>query len=154
MKSIRHSGIVVSNLKRSLYFYRNLLGFRIIKKAKEDGRYIDTLLGGKGIVVTTVKMACDDGNLIELLYFHAPNKDKKKERRAFDFGISHLALTVSNLDKEYHRLSGKGIEFISEPQLSPDGKVKVVFCKDYDNVLIELVEPLQVKFKSNPSYKE
>ena len=39
----------------------------------------------------------------------------------------------------------KGIEFFSEPQLSPDKTVLVVFCNDPNGIPIELVEQLDSK---------
>ena len=39
-------------------------------------------------------------------------------------------------------LSEKNIKFNAPPQKSPDGLVKVTFCKDPDGTPIELVEML------------
>ena len=45
MKAIRHTGIVVSSMKRSLEFYRDLLGLKMVKDFKEEGEYIDKISG-------------------------------------------------------------------------------------------------------------
>ena len=44
----------------------------------------------------------------------------------------------------YSELSKKNIEFNTPPQKSPDGLVKVTFCKDPDGTPIELVEMLNI----------
>ncbi|MFC1674281.1 VOC family protein [Candidatus Omnitrophota bacterium] len=142
IKAIRHTGIVVSNLKKALYFYRDLLGLKVIKRMCESGDYIDNILTLKDVKVTTVKMAAEDGNLIELLFFHSHPRNISNRKKIYDIGISHVAFTVNNLDAEYKRLSELGIQFNLLPQISPDGYAKVAFCVDPDRNSIELVEVL------------
>lgn len=142
MKAIRHAGIVVSDLEKALYFYRDLLGLKVDKQMDETGDYIDRISGLKNVKVTTVKLAADDGNLIELLYYH-PHLGKANTNKGIcQIGISHVAFTVEDLDVEYERLSKMGVQFNSPPQTSLDSYAKVTFCKDPDGSLVELVEVL------------
>ncbi len=141
MKAIRHVGIVISNLDKALYFYRDILGLRIKREMIESGKYIDNLSALKGVRVKTIKMSADDGNLIELLYYESHPRESI-DRDICDVGYSHISFTVGSLDYEYKRLRGKGIRFNCAPQISPDGRVKVVFCRDPEGNLIELVEEL------------
>ncbi len=142
MKAIRHIGIVVSDLDKSLNFYRDLLGLKIVKDMNESGAYIDNISDLQGVQVRTVKMEADDGNLIELLcYLSHPNSPNEK-RQINQIGCSHVAFTVENLDEEHNRLVQAGIQFNAPPQYSPDGYAKVTFCKDPDGSYIELVEVL------------
>jgi len=141
IKDIRHTGIVVNDLDASIYFYRDLLGFKITKQMDEKGEYIDNVLSLQNADVTTVKMALSSGQAIELLKYHSYPVEKKK-REVYEIGISHIALTVVNLDAEYQMLRGRGIQFKSSPQLSPDGYAKVAFCMAPEGTLIELVEVL------------
>lgn len=143
MKAIRHIGIVVSDLDKALYFYRDLLGLKIVKDMNESGDYIDKISDLKGVQVRTVKMAADDGNLIELLFYSSHLDRSDKKRPINQFGCSHVAFTVENLDEEYKRLTQAGIGFSAPPQHSPDGYAKVTFCKDPDGSHIELVEVLR-----------
>lgn len=142
MKKIRHTGIVVTNLEESLHFYRDLLGFKIVKQMEESGDFIDKITGLKDVKVTTVKMAADDGNLIELLYYHSHLREASSNSEICRIGVSHIAFTVEDLDMEYDRLMKAGVEFNSPPQRSPNHFAKVTFCKGPDSVLIELVEVL------------
>lgn len=141
MKAIRHTGIVVSDLDKALYFYRDILGLEIQREMNETGEYIDNLSTLKGVRVKTIKMAAEDSNLIELLYYESHPR-KPVNRDICDIGHSHIAFTVENLDNEYQRLKGKGIRFNCAPQVSQDGKAKVVFCRDPEGNFIELVEDL------------
>ena len=142
MKAIRHIGIVVSDLEKALRFYRDLLGLKIVKEIDESGEYIDKISSLKDVLVRTVKMAADDGHLIELLYYKSHPKRPNKNRAINEIGCSHVAFAVEDIEALYQRLKKEGIFFIAPPQYSPDGYAKVTFCKDPDGTLIELVEVL------------
>lgn len=143
MKAIRHTGIVVKDLKRALHFYRNLLGLKIVKQMKEAGEFISKISRLKNVKVTTIKLAADENSsLIELLFYYSPPKRKIAKKEVCNLGISHIAFTVKDIEKEYKRLTKVGVKFNSLPQVSTDGYAKVVFCRDFENNLIELVEVL------------
>ena len=145
MKGIRHVGIVVKDLGKALYFYRDLLGFKEIKKMDEKGSYIDLILGIKNIEVITVKLKADDNNLIELLCFSSGTGKTSTVSNLNDTGFSHVSCTVENIADEYDRLKKAGVNFISIPQISPDRSAKVAFCQDPEGNFIELVEVLVKK---------
>jgi catechol 2,3-dioxygenase-like lactoylglutathione lyase family enzyme len=141
IKDIRHTGIVVSDLEASLYFYCDLLGFQVAKQMEEAGDYIDNILLLRNVKVTTVKMISPSGQMIELLKYHS-HPAEQKMREICEIGISHIAFTVDALDIEYERLKDEGIQFNSPPQLSSDGYAKVTFCRAPEGTMIELVEVL------------
>ena len=145
MKAIRHFGIVVQNMEKSLHFYRDLLGLQIKRDMQEEGEFIDTILGLQKVKVHTVKMVSDNGDtLVELLEYTSHEGKRRENYEIFDVGASHVAFTVENADAEYERLQEAGVRFNCSPQVSPDGKAKVTFCYDPDGVPIELVEELKV----------
>jgi catechol 2,3-dioxygenase-like lactoylglutathione lyase family enzyme len=144
VKAIRHFGIVVSDTRRSLRFYRDLLGLKIVREVEESGEYIDNMLSLPNVRVTTVKMSADSGStLVELLEFKSHPRQPPVKREVCSVGPSHIAFTVDNLDALYHRLSQAGVHFNAPPQISPDGYAKVTFCQDPDGNLVELVEVLE-----------
>lgn len=145
MKTFRHAGIVVTNMNRSLRFYRDLLGLKVVRDLDESGDYIDNMNGLKGIRVRTVKLSADKGeSLIELLCFKSHPK-KLRGIEPFSIGPTHVAFEVYDLEKEYKRLKKSRVKFNAPPQFSPDGYAKVTFCKDPDGTLIEFVELLKEK---------
>jgi len=145
MISIRHIGIVVNNIDKSLSFYRGLLGFEVVRDMDEKGNIIDVFLNMKGVNVRTVKLKDSNGIMIELLKFYSHPKDLNLnvDNQLVNIGCSHFALTIDNLDKLYQKLKKKKVYFLSEPQTTSDNGVKVVFCKDPDGTFIELVEVLK-----------
>ena len=145
MKTVRHFGIVVSNLEKSLHFYEDLLGLSAKRDMVEEGEFIDAILGLKNVKVRTVKMKAENGDtLVELLEYASHQGKKRENYEIFDLGASHVAFTVENVEKEYRKLQEQGVVFTCEPQVSPDGKAKVTFCFDPDGVPIELVQELTV----------
>ena len=141
MTDIRHVGIVVSDMTVSLKFYRDLIGLRDAPVAQETGDFLDGLLGMTAAKVSTAKLSGSEGpTLLELLCFDTPDAVEPTPLNAI--GPTHVALTVSNLDDLYARVTAAGYEFNAPPQISPNGAVKVAFCRDPDGTFLELVEPL------------
>ena len=146
VETVRHCGIVVSDMERSLSFYRDLLGLKVVRGMEESGEYIDNMLSLRDVRVSTVKMSAPDGpSLIELLEFHSHPAESPTKTKAYSVGPTHVAFTVDDLDATYRRLLDAGVRFNAPPQLSPDGYAKVTFCRDPDGTLLELVEPLETE---------
>ncbi|MBT4932939.1 MAG: VOC family protein [Rhodospirillaceae bacterium] len=140
MTSVRHVGIVVSNMEVSLSFYCDLLGLHTADVVAESGPFLDGLLGMDKARIRTAKLAGSDGpTLVELLLFDQPEPTEATPLTAI--GPTHVALNVSDLDQIYQRMIEAGINFNAPPALSPDGGAKVAFCQDPDGTFIELVEP-------------
>tara|TARA_B100000214_G_scaffold357883_1_gene317916 strand:- start:1251 stop:1682 length:432 start_codon:yes stop_codon:yes gene_type:complete len=138
--SIRHFGIVVRNIDESLFFYENLLGFKVFKKMEESGPEISTFLGIKNVKVTTIKMRNQFNQMIELLYYQ--EQAHKNDVFINQLGPTHLALSVSNLDDLYQNFKKQNIEFISSPIITDNKFAKVAFCKAPEGTFVELVEEL------------
>ena len=143
MTKIRHTGIVTNNLKKSLSFWKNQLNFKINKSLIEKGKTLDKVLGYKNVSVKTIKMSDRNGNLIELLYFNNSPKNKKINIKPYTIGLTHISLTVKNINKIYRKLVKKKILFNSKPQKSEDEKVLMTYCRTPEGCFVELVEELK-----------
>ena len=141
---IRHTGLVVADLEAALSFWRDLLGFNVDKCMDESGLHIDAMMGLKDVEVTTVKMSAPLGGVIELLYFKSHSDIPRWNGKPYSTGFTHIAMTVNNLDEVCRKLIAAGFEFPASPQLSPDGTVKVIYCRGPEGVLLELVEELGI----------
>jgi catechol 2,3-dioxygenase-like lactoylglutathione lyase family enzyme len=151
ISSIRHVGIVVRNLDESLKFYADTLGLSIYRRCVEKpGQFIDDLVGIKGVKLEWVKIIIPKGGLIELLQYHShPDPDAAKVPEPVPsnkLGCSHVSLTVDDLDGLYRLLTRRGYKCNSEPLLSSDGKVKILYCHDPDGVIVELIEDIDENF--------
>jgi catechol 2,3-dioxygenase-like lactoylglutathione lyase family enzyme len=138
----RHVGIVVKDLAKTKDFWTNLIGFKLHIDAKEISPYIDELLGIANPELRTVKLIDENGFIIELLGFaNYPAKDNWEGNLATT-GLTHIALTVSDLESLTSKLKENDYKFISKIKKSPNGAVKVVFVSGPEGLMLELVEQL------------
>ena len=139
IEDVRHIGIVVTDMEKSLQFYRDLLGLKIKSLVDEEGKFLDNILAHENVKNRVAKLYAKNGNaLVELI--DSKSYGNKKDRDFFTIGASHFALTVDDLDETYDYLIKNGVKFTASPQLTPDGFAKVTFCEDPDGTPIELVE--------------
>ena len=139
MLKFRHTCIVVTNLAKSLDFYINKLGMKIITEQEISGEYAEKVLGIPKVKLLYVKLDFDENIDIprfELHYYLYPLVED-----VIPFG--HISLTVDNLEEEYKRLSKLNVPFVSPPLIAEDTGKKVCFCADPDYNLIELVEDIE-----------
>ena len=142
MTKLRHIGITVTDMEKSLSLYRDYFGFEVVWDQIETGPFIDGLSNLEAIRVRTVKMKDATNGMIELLEYrsHPEANDENFENKITKIGCSHFALTVENAEDTYISLQRLGLKFNCEPRLSVDGNAKVCFCRDFDGTLIEIVE--------------
>lgn len=141
--AIRHVGLVVADLDKALKFWCETMEFVVSRRMEESGPHLDTMMGLEGVRVTTAKLADSCGNLLELLCFHSHPDKKRWEGKAYSTGFTHIAITVQSLDETLHKLKLFGGSVAAEPQLSPDGNVKVIYASGPEGVLLELVEVIK-----------
>lgn len=143
ISTIRHVGLVVSDLDKALQFWCETMGFVVERQMEETGSHLDAMMGLNDVRVTTAKLADPDGNLLELLCF-ASHRDKDQWiGQPYSTGFTHIALTVSDVDEMCLRLRNVGLDIPIQPQYSPDGCVKVLYVRGLEGILIELVELLK-----------
>lgn len=139
---IRHIGIVVSDLTKSIEFWQKYFRFEITIDQIEPSPYIDELLNLKTEKLQTVKLKGKNQVLIELLKFHNLKIEEMWSGTLTSTGLTHIALTVDNLEDLCDKLVEDGYQTISKILIPPSKKVKVVFIKGPENLLIELVEEI------------
>jgi catechol 2,3-dioxygenase-like lactoylglutathione lyase family enzyme len=146
ISAIRHVGIVVRDLEKSLTFYSGILGLEIYKRCIEEGPFIEQLTGHKNVKLEWVKLIIPKGGLVELLQYHSPTDPEAasppKPYPSNGLGCSHAALTVSNLDEICAKMEKHGYSAKSPPLTTDNKAAKVVYCHDPDGVILELIEDL------------
>ncbi len=126
---LAHVALTVSDLTRSLDFYRGLLGFRLLGQID----FPDDL-GGK--VVTQL----DTGRgVIELFSYNQPPAPAAAGTSQIQVGLRHLALRVGGLDLIAEQLMCAGVEFTLEPTEAAGG-IRHAVLLDPDGITIELIE--------------
>ena len=141
MKSgIRHVGIVVQDIQKSINFWLDHFDFSIFLDQIEEGPFIEHLLNIPKVKIRTVKMKGQDNSLIELLYFFEKQDIDQWRGNLTSTGLTHLALNINNLNEKIEKLQFQGFKLINQPRKSENGSVLVAFIKGPEGIVIELVE--------------
>lgn len=135
----RHVGIVVNDLDKMIWFYRDLMGLEIIYDEIEDGRFLNHILNSNNKSPRIIKLGQDNKTIVELLYF---GNCKVNEKNLFCNGYTHFALTIKDADSLYDKLIKNNLSVINTPIISDEKTVKVFFGMDSENNIIEFVELL------------
>jgi catechol 2,3-dioxygenase-like lactoylglutathione lyase family enzyme len=141
IQRVGHLGICVSDLARSLRFYRDLLGFRELSGLEVAGAHTDRLLGLKDVKLRAVYLE-RDGMRIELLAFASPEPQGASVPRPMNqLGLTHLSLRVSGLPGLVQDLRTAGVEVLEGTEIhSFAAGSAAIFITDPDGTRIELVE--------------
>jgi glyoxylase I family protein len=115
-----HVSVLVADTRRSLDFYRGVLGLELDHKRPDLGYPGAWLKVGNGQI-----------HLIQL-----PNPDPTTGRPAHGGHDRHVALTVGDLNALRFRLDVSGIAYT----VSRSGR-KALFCRDPDGNGLEFTEP-------------
>jgi len=110
--STGHTGITVSDLDRSIRFYRDLLGCEVSAPVRAEGPFFEAVTGVPGCQID-VAFARVAGHVIELLCYRNP-PSKASTLRACDPGFMHVCLKVADLGRVVNviRSSGKLVEVV------------------------------------------
>ncbi len=134
---------MVNDLEKTKSFWINTLGFKLHIEAKEESPYIDELLAIRDPGLTTVKLIDKKGFIIELLKFENYQVGNSWSGDLKSTGLTHIALTVHNLDELVGNLKNQNYQTLSEIKISPNKKVKVVFVRGPEGTILELVQDLE-----------
>ena len=135
-----HVGICVSDLDRSLHFYREALGFEELGRLDMKGKTLDQLNQLEGVKVRTAFLGRDASRL-ELIEFQAPGWVGPQAARPMNqVGLTHLAFRVADLDAVCAKIEAAGGSLIPETRMEHPGPIRVIMTLDPDGLRVELVE--------------
>ena len=141
--SADHTGITVSNLERSLAFWRDVLGFEFSHTAHQKGELAEEITGVKGAEIKLAVLKTPCGHKIELLEYLAPADRKCANLRSCDVGSVHVALVVEDLNAALDRIAVLGWKTAGQPQIltkGPNAGRRVVYVRDPDGTTIEFMQ--------------
>jgi catechol 2,3-dioxygenase-like lactoylglutathione lyase family enzyme len=141
--SADHTGITVSNLERSLAFWRDVLGFEFSHTAHQRGELAREITSIEGAEIKLAVLKTPGGHKIELLEYLAPVDRRRASFRPCDVGSVHVALLVDDLDAVVSQIAALGWEAAGKPQtltLGPNAGKRVVYVRDPDGTTIELMQ--------------
>jgi glyoxylase I family protein len=149
MLGMSHVAICVRDLERSLRFYRDLLGFQVVKDALQDTRTggLPHLYRDRHAQRRVVHLQAGVGTSIPVLVItEHPGETVGGAPIMLDqVGISHLSFTVPSVDDLTKRLLAQGAETCGPPDAFKDaqGRLRTVFFRDPDGILVQFDEGLE-----------
>ena len=142
---VHHHKICVTDMERSLRFYRDLLGFELIYDAERSGPDYDQIMELQDCRLRVAMLRDRSGqSMLGLLEFHHPPM-QPHQGNFYLQGFCTLALEVDDIDEDLRRLTGAGVRALSPVvDLVRGGKLvaRAVYVFDPDGLRIELYQPL------------
>jgi lactoylglutathione lyase len=138
-----HTGLHVSDLERSLAFYRDLLGFELVFAWNPQAPYIGELVGYPDVDLHAAVVRPPNSDVfLELLEYRNVESTPVDARMASP-GTAHTAYYVDDVDSLYAALVAKGVKSVSPPvtpTIGPNAGGRAVYLLDPDGIRVELIE--------------
>jgi catechol 2,3-dioxygenase-like lactoylglutathione lyase family enzyme len=152
-----HFSFTVSDIERSVQFYRDLIGLRLVHRMVHDQSYTSTQIGFANALLKVALFNLPDmpqgsspsGHLLELIEYANP-RGEPTDTTTNRPGAAHLALQVDDIYAEFERLKAAGV------RMKSDAPVKIThgrhtggwtcYMLDPDNITLEMVQ-LPVPFE-------
>ena len=138
-------GLTVSDLDRSVAFYRDVLHFEKVSETEVDGETYEHLEGVFGLRMRIARMQLG-AESIELTEFLAPRgRPAPVDARSNDGWFQHVAIIVSDMDGAYQWLREHKVQHASSgPQLLPAwnpnaGGIRAFYFRDPDGHPLEIL---------------
>jgi lactoylglutathione lyase len=129
-----HIGQCVTDLARARRFYEELLGFTFEREFEAPDDPTSQLLRVDKPVGLRAVYLRRDGLLLELLHFDRPGNPGYRERAMNEPGLTHLSLSVDDLDGVVARVPEYGGTVLDDTNIGFG-----LYVRDPDGQLIELL---------------
>lgn len=133
LMNFEHVGMTVSDLDRTIRFYCDLIGMRLVVRRGTNG-------GGE-----VAFLEAPGGAQLEMI---RPPGDVARPARPIsnaEVGIRHITFNFDDVDRTYGRLLAAGVTVIERPRdaIHKDMLSRVAFVLDPDGIVVELVQRSQ-----------
>lgn len=144
LRTVDHVSFTVSDLDRSIDFYRQFLGSDPLDSGEESSKHAAQVIGYDRVDMRWANFALPGGTVIlELFEYRVPSGEPVSLENA-NVGNAHIGFAVDDLDAEYARLAAIGATFSHpEPVLVPEGThegAKAIYMRDPDGITVELLQ--------------
>jgi catechol 2,3-dioxygenase-like lactoylglutathione lyase family enzyme len=139
---INHAGVTVSDIDRSLRFYRDLLGLEVVRDFTTTRREQQLLVASPdALTCRLVFLAVPGRPDVQVELFHAePALEPIADLDTRRAGSVHICFDVADLWSTYRELTGRGVEFVHQPVALSDTGGWIAYCMDPDGTRIEFIE--------------
>jgi catechol 2,3-dioxygenase-like lactoylglutathione lyase family enzyme len=138
---MNHAAIIVSDLERSIAFYRDVLGMEVLFSGIDDGSVVKAL-NYPGAELNYANLRLNDGE-IELLELPALSGDPC-QCPPNSPGKMHVCFEVDDIEATVHELKEKGVSVWTPIVVITEDPIfkgsKFVYFSDPDGAQLELLE--------------
>jgi glyoxylase I family protein len=139
---IHHASFTVSDMDRSIAFYRDVLGMELTWDSKVAGVQFkgpvsDAVTGCPGTEQRIAFLSLGESR-IELVEF-TPTGRPQTDNKPSDTGSAHICFRTDNMDEVYRRLQTHNVPLHCVPQ--DNGPAIVIYFRDPDGCILEATQP-------------
>ena len=146
---IYHVGLTVSDLERSIAFYRDVLGLEFQGEIFMEGEETDKMfrrVNCKARVAYLNGSKAVEAPPVELIQF-VNNEVKKVPSDLFTASISEVCFYTDDIDSAYKHLVDNNVECLCEPQYfdfraDGFGESRAFYFRDPDGIILEMMQQL------------
>lgn len=144
VERLHHTGFTVTDLERSLVFYRDLLGFDVVAEQEKQGGYLAAVVAYPDAHAKMAHLkAPGSDHRLELIQYLSPEPVAVPlEPRLV--GPTHVCLTVDDLPALYERLLSAGVDTFFTPPVEVDTGINkggfALYLRDPDGIILELFQ--------------
>ena len=137
---MNHMSFTVSDLDRSVNFYRDVLGLELISVAGRDPEFSARVTGITGAELRIAYLRAPNC-AVELIQYLTPPA-AKIDTRTCNVGSAHVCFYVDDFDAMVARLIGSNVHFPGTPSVVPAGPNRgrgVAYFEDPDGNTVEII---------------
>lgn len=136
INALEHVALSVDNIERSLAFYRDFLGMKVVMDINAGDERTGRIIGVPGAKCRIVHLKLGPAILELFCYSNPAGKNMAGEMRQYDHGLPHLDFKATDFHKLIEKLRERKIEFLGEPVEFRPG-VWVVYFRGPDGEVCE-----------------
>jgi catechol 2,3-dioxygenase-like lactoylglutathione lyase family enzyme len=137
---MNHVSFTVSDLDRSVTFYRDALGLELKGRWSRNGGFVSDVIGMPDAHLEIAMLGASNC-MVELIQYVAP-QGVKIDTRTCNVGSGHVCFNVDDFEGMVGRVIAGGGRLVGKPALVPSGMNQgrlAVYLEDPDNNTIEFM---------------
>lgn len=143
-----HFSFTVADLERSVAFYTDVLGMKLVHRQEQANEYTAKLVAYENAHLKVAQLTVEampgarSGHLLELVEYVHP-RCEPTDTATCRPGSAHLAFQVEDAWQEYERMRALGVRFKSEPNAITAGINKggfTCYFLDPDDITLEIIQ--------------
>jgi len=141
ISGIHHTSFTVNDMERSVTFYRDILGMKVVWDSLQagvrfKGPIADNLTNCPGTELHIVFLSINE-RLVELVEY-TPKGKSLEDNKASDTGSAHICFQTDDIQGLHKKLSENGVRLHCSPQNL--GGVLVMYFRDPDGIILEVMQ--------------